>query len=325
MPYAPAGQTTQSAGLTHLATVWYNRRALDQTRQLFRFASVCEPDEIPLRNGKLVQWYRYTLLAANTNPSAEGVIGNSVAQATTTVTATVQEFSDFTTLSTLLDETAIDPIVENHASNIGYRAGLTNDTLARNEFDANVATVGLNTLGATASAQDARQVVALLQGINVRPREGDAYMGIIHPYALYDVKADNTAGGFIDVMKYADPQKLMGGQAFAGEDGMVGGVRLVRSTNVGTTGSAPNVQYYWYIVGKGAVGQVSLAGRGATNVVDPSKQNFRVSVVRGGQPSIYDPEGKIGAAVSYRFVQVFKTLDSTNYRYRIVKCDSSLV
>lgn len=325
MPYAPAGQTTQSAGLTHLATVWYNRKGLDQLRQMYRFQAACEPDEVPLRVGKTAQFYRYTLLAANTNPSAEGVIGNSVAQATTTVSATLSEYSDFTTLSTLLDETAIDPIVENHASNLGYRAGLTVDTLCRTEFDANAgATVA--TVGAYASVQDARKAVANLGAINVRPRNGDEFLGIVHPYVLYDIKSDNTAGGFIDVMKYANPQAMIEGwQAVEGEAGKVEGVRLVKSTNVGTSGTAPNVLYNWYIVGKGAVGAIALSGRGPSNVTNPAKQDFRIATVRGGQPSIYDPEGKIGAAVSYRFVFVVKTLDATNLRYKVVQADASLV
>jgi hypothetical protein len=33
----------------------------------------------------------------------------------------------------------------------------------------------------------------------------------------------------------------------------------------------------------------------------------------------------IGTAVSYRFVLVAKTLDSTTYRYRIIYSDSSII
>lgn len=320
MPYAPAGQTTQSAGLTHLATVFYQRKALDQLRQMFRFAAITEPNDLPLKSGKTVQMYRYDLLAANTNPSAEGVIGSSVAQSTSTVSATVQEYSDFTSGSTLLVETDISSTEAEHASNLGYRAGLTNDTLARTEFDSNVATVGFNTLGATFTTQDVKRMKALLMAINVRPRDNGEWAGILHPYITFDLKADNTAGGFIEVQKYANPSSMM-----SGEIGMVDNVRFVESTNVGTTGSSPNVQYYVYIAGKGGVGHVRLSGRGPSDITDPSKQNFRVAVVRGGQPSIYDPEGKIGFVCSYRFVNVYQTLDSTNYRYRMVKADASLV
>jgi N4-gp56 family major capsid protein len=287
---------------------------------MHRFPAITESFDLPLKSGKTVQMYRYDLLGANTTPSAEGVIGNSVPQTTSTVSATVSEYSDFTSGSTLLVETDISQTETEHADNLGYRAGLTNDTLARTEFDSNVASVGYATEGATFSTVDVRKQKALLMAINVRPRDNGEWAGILHPYITFDLKADNTAGGFIEVQKYANPESMM-----SGEIGKVDNVRFVESTNVGTTGAAPNVQYYTYIAGKGGVGQVSLAGRGASQVVDPSRQNFRVAVVRGGQPSIYDPEGKIGFVASYRFVNVFQTLDSTNYRYGIVKADASLV
>lgn len=319
MPYAPAGQTTQTSGLTHLATVYYQRKSLDQLRQMFRFGAITEPNDLPLKSGKTVQMYRYDLLGANTTPSAEGVIGSSVPQTTSTVSATVQEYSDFTSGSTLLVETDISQTEAEHASNLGYRAGLSNDTLARTEFDSNSG-ANLATLGPTFTSQDIRRAKSLLLAINVRPRDDGNFAGVLHPYITYDLKADNTAGGFIEVQKYANPESMM-----TGEIGMVDGVRLVESTNVGTSGTSPSVLYNVYIAGKGGVGHVRLAGRGPSEITDPSKQNFRVAVVRGGQPSIYDPEGKIGFVCSYRFVNVYQTLDSTNLRYRIVQADASLV
>jgi N4-gp56 family major capsid protein len=285
---------------------------------MFRFLSVTEPDVLPQRNGKLVQWFRYGLFAANTTPSAEGVVGTSLALNTSTVTATVEEYSDFITLSSLLEETAIDPIAQNAAEQLGYRAGLSVDTIVRTEFDSNTG-ANLTPLGASFSVADARHAKALLRGINVMPRDGGDFVGIIHPYITFDLQSDNTAGGFIDALKYARPDGLLNGEV-----GRAAGVRFVESTNVGTSGTAPNVLYNSYIVGKGGVGAVDLAGRGPSKVMDPSRQAFRVNVIRGG-PQIADPEGKIGSAVSYRFVFVAQTLDSTNLRYRIVQADASIV
>jgi hypothetical protein len=59
-------------------------------------------------------------------------------------------------------------------------------------------------------------------------------------------------------------------------------------------------------------------------VVGSPGEDFNVKVVRGGANPA-DPEGMIGSFVSYRFVFVAKTLDSTTYRYRIIPCDASLV
>jgi len=324
LTYTPPSNATTTASLAHLATVWYNRRALDQLKQMFRFLPLTEPDIIPQRVGKTVQWFRYTLFVANPNPSAEAV-GAGLPLTTTTVSATVSQYSDFATISTLLEETAIDPITQNAAEQLGYRAGLSVDTVTRNEFDANVASVQLNTVGAYFGAADARRVVAILSTANVLPKQDDEYWGVIHPYVVYDLQADNTAGGFIDYLRWGKPELIEKGYEKMGSGvvGSTGGCLFKKSTNVTTSGTAPNVLYYTYITGKGAVGSVDLAGSGPTRVEDPKSESFKINTIRGG-PQIADPEGNIGSAVSYRFVYVAKTLDTT-YRYRIVLADASLV
>ena len=93
MAYSPSPNATTAAGLAHLATVWYNRRALDQLKARFRFYNACEPDMVPRRSGKTVQWFRYTLLGANITAAAEGTVGVSSTLTTTTVSGTVSEYA----------------------------------------------------------------------------------------------------------------------------------------------------------------------------------------------------------------------------------------
>lgn len=327
MAYSPAGNLTGTSGINHLATVWYNRKALDQLKKRFRFYNACEPDMIPRRSGKTVQWFRYTLLGSNTSAASEGAIGTSNTLATTTVSGSVSEYSDYITVSTLLDETAIDPIVQNAAEQLGYSAGLSVDTLNKAEFDTNSSAVlSPGTIGAFATVDDLRRCKALLEGADVRPKDDDHYYAIVHPYIIYDIKSDNTAGGFIDLMKYqmADKSFVNTPNGFNEPVGVVDNIKIWQTTNVTTSGSAPNVLYSCYVVGRGAVGAVDLQGSGPTQVEDPSKQQFKINVIRGG-PQIADPAGMIGAAVSYRYVYLAKTLDSTNLRYRIFKADASLV
>jgi N4-gp56 family major capsid protein len=319
MAYAPASNTTLTPSLTHLATVYYEKKALDQLTKTFQFRQCCMPDILPMRSGKTVQFYRYSLLAANTAPATEGAVGAGIPLTTTTITATVSEYADYITISTLLADTAIDPITENASFNLGYRAGLTVDTIVRTEFDANVASVQLATLGTALGAADARRAVALLKGVDVRPMESGEFYMIAHPYVIFDIVSDNTAGGFLDVNKYVSNTAILNNEV-----GKLGGCRVMESTNVGTTGSAPSTKYYTYVVGQGAVGAIELAGNGPTDVVDPQKQSFNINVIKGG-PQIADPAGMIGSAVSYRFVFVAKTLDTSTYRYRIILADSSIV
>lgn len=321
MAYAPASNTTQTPSLTHLASVYYNREGLSVLRQMNRFMSVCEPDQIPARSGKTVQWYRYSTLAANVLPSAEGVIGNPLTLTTTTVSATADQFSDSLSISRLLKTTAIDDIAANGARELSYRATISVDTIVRTEFDANTIT-NAGTVGTAFSRQDVVNAVSRLRAINVMPKDDGNFAGIIHPYITNDLMSDNTAGGFIELSKYTRNQS--GEYPTNGEVGMCAGVRFFESTNVGTTGSAPNVLYNVYIIGKGAVGAVALAGNGPQNVVDPSKEMFKLNVINtDANPA--DPEGQIQTYVSYWFAFAVKTLDTTNLRYRYIQADASLV
>lgn len=312
---------TSTGTITHLATVYYKRKGLDTLKKRLRFMGVSEPDMLPKRQGLTVQWYRYTLPAANTTPSAEGTVGTSLQHTTTTISATVSQYSDFYSLSTLIQDTAIDPIVENTVEMASYRAALSVDTIIRTEYDSTT-TPDVNTLGAALTAADFRHVKALLNGIDLHegPRGQSDFVAIVHPYVLFDVMSDNTAGGFIDVNKYTNPGVLIN----QGEEGKIAGTRLVSTTNVATSGTAPNVLYRTYVVGRGAVGVVDLAGSGPSEVSDPDRQAFNTNVVKGG-PNTADPEGNIGSFVSYRFVMVAKILDATNYRYRKILADASIV
>jgi N4-gp56 family major capsid protein len=318
MAYAPAGATTQTPSLQHLATVYYERRSLERLEAMFRFYQVCEPHDIPQGAGKTIQMNRYALPGFNTTPAAEGVIGMPVQQATSTLTATVEQYSDFMSASALLEETDINPTNDRMADDLSYRAAGSVDTIIRLEIDSNTGAQKA-TLGAYLSAADFKAQVALLLGINVRPRFDNYFFSVLHPYVVYDLITDNTAGGFIDALKYT-----AGRQVLQGEVGEIASCRLLTSTNVGTSGTAPNVKYNTYIMGSGGLGIVNLSGRGPDAVVDPRKERFKLNMVKGG-PSPADPVGEISQYVSYRFVFAAKTLDTTNYRFAIVQADASLV
>src|SRR2546423_212055 len=120
----PASNKTTDTSLAHLATVHYEATALDQLKQFFMFQEILEPDILPLRVGPTVQFFRYSLFGSNTQSTPEGVVGTGIKLTSSTVSATVQEYSDYLTTSSFLEETAIDPIVTNAAEQLGYRAAL---------------------------------------------------------------------------------------------------------------------------------------------------------------------------------------------------------
>src|SRR4051812_2207878 len=118
----PPGSTSQSPLLTHLATVYYEKRSLDRLMAKFRFGQVGEPHPLPLNSGKTIQMNRYALPGFNTNPSSEGVVPSPVAQSSSTVSATIEQYSDFESSSTLLELTDITPTAARMVDDLSYRA-----------------------------------------------------------------------------------------------------------------------------------------------------------------------------------------------------------
>lgn len=167
-----------------------------------RFYQLTEMDDIPKRSGTGVQWYRFALYGANTQPHSEGTVGTSLTPASSVVTARVSEYADFESQSTLYTDTTIEPAVENAVERLSYRAAISVDAITRTEFDSNSG-AELSTLGATFTAGDIGRAVAFMKGANIMPRVGGDYVAIIHPYITFDLQSDNSPGGFIDMAKYS--------------------------------------------------------------------------------------------------------------------------
>src|SRR5690348_3232287 len=138
MAYSPSSVTTGTGSLDHLATVWYDKVAVENLKANLPFQAATERKTLPTRSGKTIQIFGYQTLAANTTPGTEGTVGSGIAPTTVTNSATLQQYFDFMSFSDLLIETAIDPIVENAAAEMGYRAALTVNSLTSAAFEAAV-------------------------------------------------------------------------------------------------------------------------------------------------------------------------------------------
>ena len=308
---------------------FYNKKAMSRLNKNFRMLSLCEPEELPLSNGKTVQWFRYSNFAANTTAASEGDLPTGLTLQSSTLSASVSQYSDYLSLSDLLVDVAIDPIVSNAAGLLGYRLGLSVDTIVRTEIESVNSSVDEDPVGSYLSASDFRRMRALLAGADVQPKEGNYFSAVAHPYAVYDLVNDATAGGFIDMYKYTSASQMETMQD-RGLVGRVGGCEIYESTNVSTSGSSPNTKYHVYVVGKGACGVVDLAGRGVAalrNKVfwDDGAPLIKVHNFRNSS-QVADPTGQIAAAVAFNIVFVAKLLrtGSDDYRYRIIEPDVSV-
>ena len=326
MAYSPAGNTTGSASLAHLASVYYKKTGLDRLQKKFLFREACMPDQVPKMVGRTVQWFRYSNLAASTTPTTEGTVGTSQSMTSKIVSATVSQYTSFITVSDLLADTSIDPIVTSASELLGYQGGLTVDTITRTVIDNEYAGCTLSAQGTYMKVADLRNARSQLQAVDVEPMADGNFLAIAHPFTTYDIVNDPSAGGLADIRKYTNPA-VLNTYEDRGTITTVAGCKLIESTNVLITAGSPNT-YATYIIGKNAIGAVDLEGRGPTKVTDPSTQRFQVKVIRGGN-SIADPEGVIGAAVSYNFVYTVAVLEGPTgiggaYRMRQFRVASSI-
>lgn len=329
---ATANHLTSTAGLSHLASVYYKKEGLSRLQKKFVFRAVCVDDMIPKQSGRTVQFYRYNNLTAVTTNNTEGTIGSPVSISSRTLSATVSQYTSFVTVSDLVRDTAIDPIVKNASELLGYQGGLAVDTITRNiidaEFVSSAASPGQAMLGSTLRVADLRNARHVMQANDVEPFEDSDFKAFASPFVTYDLVNDPTAAGLADIVKYTGPQNSpLVKYEDRGLITSVAGCKLVETTNVKLTAGSPN-KYRVYIFGNGGVGAVDLEGRGANRVQDPRKQRFKINVIQG-QPSIPDPEGVIGAAVSYNFIYVAVVLDGPStiggqYRFRLIDATSSI-
>jgi N4-gp56 family major capsid protein len=186
--------------------------------------------------GASVKFTVFADLAAATTPLGEAEDVTPVAMSDSQVTVTLEEYGNATVTTAKLRASSFLPVDPVAAQAVGYNAGLSIDTIARNAVQAgsNViyATGGatdpssrttINT-DDTLTANDIRRAVAQLRGANV-PTIGGNYVGFIHPDVSYDLRGITDASGWRDSYKYTNAMPL-----YNGEIGMFEGVRFMESS-----------------------------------------------------------------------------------------------
>jgi N4-gp56 family major capsid protein len=303
MAYQPASVLTSTAGLSHLSSIYYDRVGVENLKANLPYVATTSRRKLPDRNGRTIQLYSYDLLGVASSPGAEGTVGTGENPTTSIRNVVVQQYFNFTSFSDILVETAIDPIVENTAAEMGYQAALTSNYLARTEYEAEALADSNVVVSCTDneffSASLVRQGAMSLRNADVRPQSDGMFVGVISPAPAFDLLNDNTAGGVIDILKYhrEGAEELMRGvQAYRVID--IAGVRFIETTTASTFANFPSgtkTGYGTYIIGQDAVFSVSL---GATEI--PEQRNFQITV-RNWEPSVADPARVVGASAAYNF------------------------
>jgi N4-gp56 family major capsid protein len=225
--------------------------------------------------GASVKFTVFADLAAATTALGEAEDVTPVAMSDSQVTVTLNEYGNATVTTAKLRATSFLPVDPVAAQAVGYNAGLSIDTIARNVLEAgdNViyATGGAvdpssrTTVNAddTLSANDVRRVVAQLRGANV-PTINGSYVGFIHPDVSYDFRSATDAAAWRTPANYVNPEGI-----YNGEIGMFEGVRFMESPRApkftdasNNSGSSGTIDVYGtLIMGRQALAKgISLGG-----------------------------------------------------------------
>jgi N4-gp56 family major capsid protein len=177
-------------------------------------------------NGSNVKFTIQSDLSAATTALSESTDVSAVAMADTQVTVTLVEYGNAVITTALLRGTAyipFDPVVANV---VGFNAGISLDTIARDVLKAgsNVTYSGAsggvarNTIlpSDTLRATGVRNVLAQLRRRFVQPING-YYVAYIHPDASYDLRGEVGSASWRDPHTYSDPADIWNGEIGAFE------------------------------------------------------------------------------------------------------------
>lgn len=265
--------TTQTENLSAEMKTYYDDVLLDNAKPNLVHDQFGQKRPIPANRGKQIEFRRYTSLGKALTPLTEGVTPDPNALKVTTVTANVEQYGDWISMSDVLLLTAIDNNLVEAVQLLGDQAGRTLDTVTRDIINGGTnvlyapngteAVTSRGNIGATSlmTAQIAMKAAAILKGANASTFDND-FVAIIHPYVAYDLMQDE---GWKDWHKYTNPEN-----AYEGELGKIGRVRFVESTEakIWEKAGASNVSVFsTLVIGKNAYGVTEVEGGGLETIV----------------------------------------------------------
>lgn len=320
----------------------YDKKFRENLKAQTPFVAVSERLDLPMKSGNQYELFMYVPFAANTTQTTEGTVGSGIAINVLTTTATIGEYADYANFSSLSLATAIDNTVENVAKELAYRLGESLSALVRatadgaNAIDPSV----LVTLPATSttsyttlSLNQIRNSVQSLAGRSVRPFEGNAFAGVLHPFALGDVTSDVSNNSPIDILKHtpvglAKMEDLVSTDLTEMIELPTSGVHFFQTNQVTSTPNYKGVTgltaLRTYIFGRDGIFSIKLGAQGDTAFGDGEYQNIKCNIVQNAEPTVADPEGLIPGWTSYRVHFTTSLGPDTTIRIREIDAASAI-
>jgi N4-gp56 family major capsid protein len=254
-----------TTGLTALMQTFYDKVFLERAKMELRHDFGATKKGVKPNSGALVYFTRFTPLAVATTALTEATNPSAASMTAANVSATLAEYGNFVTVSSLFSMTSIDEDLKEHADVMGQNAGETIDTLIRAALVAGATTqlavnnTLLTDIGATdvMTGAEVRRAVRTLKANKAPKFENGMYRGIIQPYTAYDLMGNSE---WLDANRYTTSDAIK-----TGVIGKLHGVEFVESNN-GYTESSTVTVYSNFIFGKNAYAMVNLDSFSAPKV-----------------------------------------------------------
>lgn len=227
--------TTLDGGLSAENKTFYDMQLIDEASPNLVHAQFGQKRPIPKNGGKKIEFRKYASLEKATTPITEGVTPDGKKLNVTTIEATLDQYGDFVAYSDVLDLTAIDNNVVEATKILGNQAGLTLDSVHRDQIHEGITNVffaskkdgtavterGNLDSSCVLTVDTIKKAVAFLKKNNAPTIDG-SYIAVISPLTAYELMSDEA---WIDAHKYATPDNI-----YNGEIGKIAGVRFVESS-----------------------------------------------------------------------------------------------
>ena len=257
--------------LTNEQKTFYDRTLLERLIPKLVFMQHGQKRTIPKREGATVDYRRFNRLDPATTPLTEGVTPTGKALDIANVTATVQGYGDYVTLTDFIDMAGIDPVITETIEVLGEQAAESLDIVVRDEIAKGTNAYYVTADGVGTARDDVagkltggvmRRIRQIMARNNVKPvpGTGGAYLAFVHPDVSYDIMEDNAA--WTNANQYAGSTKI-----FNGELGKMYGIRFIETTmapiyegeGAGDAGLEADV-YASIVIGANAYGVPDIAG-----------------------------------------------------------------
>jgi N4-gp56 family major capsid protein len=208
-----------------------------------------------------IAWAKFDQIAATAvtagTTSNDGVTPSDTDFDATVITVTPTQYRIVVALSDMVIERNVINFLEGAAKAVGDAMARKIDTVIQTTIMAGTNVKYSGTGNAARSdlastdllvANDLNVASAFLDSKNALKFDGAAYIGVIHPFQLYDLRSVSSAGSWMDTAKYVTPDKV-----FKGEIGMFCAVRIIVNPNTQTFASTTTV-YPALVFGRTAYG-----------------------------------------------------------------------